>query len=408
VDDTATKLQGQETATAAPLVASSAWWLTASEVAAEGGDSGLVSLGPQLKASRHYGKIAEVDEHWPTVRTQLVKRLEARAVRAARAARQEAAKACDALGLELSDESRELADAPTITDDNGKPIATAMQGEWHASRARRLSRSLVDVQAECGTRSAKVACGCQELTIPVGCGRPIVCPHCATRKRVRMVKRIRRAVQAHNSAAQYLGHRRGRGRRLAWRLVTFTAAHSGDVERDRKDLAAAFNRWRAWLWNTTGAALPYVLTWEVTNGDDAKGHVHAHAAMRLPWLNLEDAAAAWQRATHGKAEGQGIDFATNRGKPFSTEDVTRYIAKYICKGIGADCEPLLVATWMVVQYGRRAWSASRAFWEVKKDATACPCCGVFWQFAGIGETPAAWFAMPSGAILRQELQHESG
>lgn len=389
-----------------PLSGSVAFWQTATEAAeveAATAACGLVLLEQQLKTKPNESRIADIGAAWPDASAALIARYEAAAERAAKIARQEAARACRNLGLELSPESAELADAPTIADKREKPTATA--GEWHAKRARRLAQEPEQVQAECGQTAVTIECGCQRLAVPAGCGRPQFCDACATRKRARLTARVKRSVRA-MSGQTWLGGRRGPGRRLEWYLMTFTMGDSGDPEADRRHLAAAFNRWRAWLYNRNGVALPYCLAWEVTPGGSGTGHVHAHALMRLPFLPYTEAAEAWSRATGGRAGDNGLDFGRRdaNGKPRRAPNVheaARYVAKYIAKGASKDCSAQLLARWYCAQYARRTYSASRGFWEAKKQACACATCGVVWQFSGIIDAPKVLKLGDATTVARQ-------
>lgn len=402
VDDTSAILQTQEIWT--PLAGSARHWQTAAEAAespAQAG-GGFIQLEQQLKTDR---KLDAIDRAWPETSGRLVERYREAAKRAAKIARQASARACDAMGLDLDLESRALAEAPTVARPGERPTKSA--GEWHAKRAARLERRPSEVQDTCGRMAVTIECGCQRLAVPAGCGRPAFCASCEQRKRARVTSRVKRAI--YNLGKQgWLDGRRGPGRRLQWYLVTFTASDTGDPEADRRDLAASFNRWRSWLWGRIGTACPYVLAWEITPGATGRGHVHAHALMRLPFVSFEEAGEAWKRATHGRAGDNGLDFGRkdaegNNRKAPTVHEAARYVAKYLAKGASAKCSPELVAQWYCAQYARRSYSASQGFWTTKLQPCACGQCGVVWQFAGIIEAPEVLKTGSPTTVARQIL-----
>lgn len=390
------------------------------------GASVLEPLGAQLKtvdsasgfpepAPAAAFPVAEVQPFWQVAIAPTIERLRQRGERAHRAALRAGVDACDALGLEVPHEQRAAAMRPLASDAapparEGSHLAA---GEWHRKRADKLATDLDKLLGACGERSAVVSCGCQSMAVPVGCGRAALCLQCAKRLRKKMERKVRRAMAALSRDRRKL-QRGGRGSRLDWHLVTFTCAHSGDVPADRKRLAAAFNRWRAWLHGRVGEALPYVLVWEVTNGSDDLGHVHGHAAMLLPFLPYDEAAQRWAAALgqttasldfQRKRDAQGRQTGDRR---LGSDAAAKYIAKYIAKGCKAGTRAEIVAQWMAAQYGRRAYSASQGFWVA---AVACPCgkCGVFWEFGGITPTPWDAEALQDVRILwRLEPPDEGG
>lgn len=244
--------------------------------------------------------------------------------------------------------------------------------DWHECRATTLAEPWAERVEGCGQRSHVSAwcstCGTVH-TIPVGCGQGHWCEVCSNRRRSRVRKRVLPAIAAaeRRELARWSRSTRGRGTRPGVRLITLTVRHSGDATRDRDTITKGWARLRAWMHHRIGAR-PYVLTWEVTDGDDS-AHVHAHAVVVWPWVDVQDLAAAWVDATKGAADPQGFDM-----KSSTSADASRYAAKYATKG----CDPRSVSrdtwvAWVKASASRRSYTTSRGL-LADVEPSRPPCC----------------------------------
>lgn len=183
-------------------------------------------------------------------------------------------------------------------------------------------------------------------------------------------------------------------RGLAWRLalLTFTVPHSGDLEADRERLRRAWKRLRAWLGASIAWRAPrFVLVIEVTQGEDGKGHVHAHVVTWIPFVDYDALHEAWARAIGWT--GAPVQAHARDGSPRVNADGTpklvpscarpdvqhasvrgaaQYVAKYVAKS-AADLPPDLAARWWEASYGKRIVSTSDRFWTAWRT---CPDCAV--------------------------------
>lgn len=252
---------------------------------------------------------------------------------------------------------------------------------WHEARARTLSEPFCERRDGCGTRRHVIAwcdtCGTVHA-IPVGCGLGAWCEVCSHRRRARVRRRILPAIARaeRRAVAQWNARGRERGRRPGARLVTLTVRDSGDAERDRRTITDAWRRFRAWLQRRQGAA-PFVLCWEVTDGQAGVPHVHAHAVVVWPWLPVKEAAEEWVRATRGAAKENGFDL-----KNTTVEKGASYAAKYATKG----CDASSVSretweAWTKASATRRSYTTSRGL--LTEEPVSCPpCCGTEGRWGG--------------------------
>jgi hypothetical protein len=221
----------------------------------------------------------------------------------------------------------------------------------------------------CETRHVTVRCKCRSVRVPVPCGQRWLCPRCQRRTAKRQFRRLKRATKAHYRAAYRLWQSRGcpRGAQRRWVLITLTVRHSGDLVADRRTIITGWRRLRQWLWARTGA-VPYALAWEVTPGDDLKGHLHAHVAALLPFVDYETVRNAWLRATDGNS--QRINIASARKGPGGA---AAYLSKYVSKGVEVEgMPPVLAASVIAANYGKRLYTTSHRFWVPHN--TDCACC----------------------------------
>lgn len=175
-------------------------------------------------------------------------------------------------------------------------------------------------------------------------------------------------------------------------MLTLTQAPSGDLAHDRVTLGRAFEKLRKWMHRRVGA-FTYALVWEVTPGTSGKGHVHAHVALLLPWIDFADVHAEWVRATGGRSSH--VDIQTEwarykrRGKPVrdrggaekAAASAAEYLAKYTSKGVQpADFAPDVAASVIDAMWERRACTTSRDF--LVPTPRCCKTCSGAWTVEG--------------------------
>lgn len=281
---------------------------------------------------------------------------------------------------------------------------------WHECRASSLTEPFASRRDGCGQRRhVRAWCAsCGEVhAFPVGCGLGQWCETCAHRRN----KRTRRKLLEGIARAEREGRRawsrgpRLRGTEPRTSLLTLTVRTTGDATRDRETITQGWVRLRAWLAKQGLRRLPFVLAWEVTDGENGHGaHVHAHAAVVWPWVSIPEGAAAWVRATDGAAEPQGFDL-----KPSSPSKASSYAAKYATKG----CDPSSVSretwvAWVKASATRRSFTTSRGLTTELNDPNRPPCCAgakAEWGGAEIrrGPVPAEGVSsLPTGPPVSRE------
>lgn len=155
-------------------------------------------------------------------------------------------------------------------------------------------------------------------------------------------------------------------------LLTLTIRHTGDVEADRRELAAGWRRFYKSMWSRFGK-FPYVGVWEVTPGRDELGHVHAHVAAIWPYRDWSVCAALWREAC---PTSERISFVASRRdrRPSDPKSVANYLGKYLSKGIqGVDFSPALRSRVVAGTYNTRWVFTSRRFWQYFQPC--CKACG---------------------------------
>jgi len=225
------------------------------------------------------------------------------------------------------------------------------------ARARAIEQTVPRRLAACATRGTLTRCGCRGRREVAWhwCGRHLLCTRCQRRRARRLKMRMRDGLLAAARAAP---------RWHQWTLITLTLQHSGDIARDRADLAAGWRRFYRALWKRGWGRFPYVGVWEVTPGRDGKGHVHIHVAALWPFRDWHVCSALWRRACPRSAR---ISFVRRRrdGRPSSPESVANYLAKYVSKGVQTeDFTPQLRSRIVAGTYNTRWVMTSRGFWQV--------------------------------------------
>lgn len=179
------------------------------------------------------------------------------------------------------------------------------------------------------------------------------------------------------------------GRRRGWEprpvLITLTVRDSGDLRADRNAISQGWRRLRAWLQKRVGSR-PFMLVWEVTDGAEGRGHVHAHVVAVWPWVDVHELASEWEAATDGRAEPQGVDM-----QPIPLEQGVGYAASYATKG--APLSSVSDRTWVEWQkasWRARSYATSRGLLtstDVESVPSCCAESGGWWAEVGTFRGP---------------------
>jgi hypothetical protein len=328
----------------------------------------------------------------------------------------------------------------------GLRVMALRSAEWAEDRARALAMARADVISTCGKRWRVVRCGCRVVEMQVGCEQPQLCAKCRRLHWQKWRKRITLAMDTALRAERrdYFatpGHRR-RGMKPGIYLITLTAPHSGDLETDRRKMGEAVRKLfkeatrRGW-WRT------YALTWEVTSGEDGRGHLHAHLAVISSWIPYTGAQAGYigrgdvpyeaLRAKKEPALGESSPAWNGRRAARGLHDVWRdampgalvldvqpprtgadeaaigahYLAKYVTKGVDPSEMTGRKAGEMLIAFrSRRKVTTSAGFWN--RLITTCEECAQAWRSMG---APVSLQQLAPGAVLRamsERSRHRRG
>jgi len=255
-------------------------------------------------------------------------------------------------------------------------------------RADALGRPYVTRLRQCGRRGLRVKCGCKGWrgVRPFTCRQHLTCKTCQRDRSRRMGARIRAGLES------ALGKRPGE----MIVLLTLTLRHSGAVDADRKSLADGWRRFYRSL-NRTYGKFPYVGVWEVTPGDDGRGHMHMHVAVVWPWRDWSDCRRMWLRAC---PQSERITFVARRrdGRASDPKSVANYLGKYLSKGIDTiDFTTELRTQIVAASYNTRWVFTSRCFWITFAPLCQrcnCPVIGAQFRFHGHAYRPCD--AQPRG------------
>lgn len=288
------------------------------------------------------------------------------------------------------------------------------RADWHRGRADAQDKPLQDVAADCGKSTMVLACSCTVHPVEARCGRYKFCDTCLTKRRQETHARISRSMQkalADNAGAQVY-------------LCTITTWHSGNIAADLKFLKSAVPEFieasRAF-----GALSPYVYVFELTNGDDGLGHVHAHVAMLAHFLDYHGSADQWRliSARHGRpgTDERRLQVPNYRRDPKASaawrdcSQVSSYLASHSLPSYLSKTEEVdgltdeLLGQWIGATWSKRLLITSWHFW-VDEFAKACKCCGNPFQVAAFTSSRAALqrlldSALATGLALKVVLPH---
>lgn len=168
-------------------------------------------------------------------------------------------------------------------------------------------------------------------------------------------------------------------------MLTLTVRDSGDLRVDRDRIKGGWVRLRAWLQRRIGAR-PFLLVWEVTDGEHGRGHVHAHVVAVWPWVDVHELASEWEAATDGAAEPQGVDML-----PVPLERGVSYVASYATKGASLrSVSDRTWCEWQKASWRARSYTASRGLLTSVDQPSAPSCCastGGWWAEVGTRRGP---------------------
>lgn len=234
----------------------------------------------------------------------------------------------------------------------------AAAAEYARLRVRALRTPRRDRVNACGGK-VRTRCGCGTREIDAGCGQRWLCYRC----RGIQMRRLRGRLYESGEA-----WRAEHGAGWKWRFLTLTMPHTGNIERDRSAIQAGWVRVRQNLRKRLGSTFPYCLVWEVAQGSDGKGHVHAHVVALWPWVDWSDV-RRWF--------GAHMDMQTARGQG---KACANYVCKYVSKGVElGEFSGELAGRVLASFLNARLYSVSEGFWRFAPRRTRCECCGQQWE-----------------------------
>ncbi len=206
-------------------------------------------------------------------------------------------------------------------------------------------------------------CGVQEIWDRT-CGARHVCRRCSARFFRAQERRMADGLRARWQDAQDHWILDGQPRKgyPIITMMTLGLSHSGDIERDRRLLSVAWNRFRTWYARETKdrkwGKLPYAWVPECTDGTKKQGNPHFHVAIVIPYRDYNTLREGWVRATKGLATRIYMSPPTT-----NPQKAAMYVAKYASKGAKELSTPSLAAAWVRASHARRSISASQKFFE---------------------------------------------
>lgn len=262
----------------------------------------------------------------------------------------------------------------------------------HACRALALRSPFLARAALCGEEHVcgVVDLGCMKCgevyAIPVGCGLRNWCITCSRKYKSSTRKRIARGLGNAQRDAMERWKAEGKlpGLRPEITLLTFTVSHSGDLQNDHDTIAHGIRG----LWkrhgHIDGGSAPYVCAWEMTEGRDGLGHVHAHVAAVWPKRDFRALDRAWSELTQGRGTAVDVVGPGKAAKRARAKGITRsasagnaasYIAAYVDAGGMSDRVPVpLAAAWLGTMRGQRTWTTSQNVDTHREPEAWTPCC----------------------------------
>ena len=236
----------------------------------------------------------------------------------------------------------------------------------------------------CGLESLPVVCGCGPVGAKKTCRQWWLCGPCRARRSPQLGADIRKGLEvalAEETAAW--GRNGGRGMAPQIRLITLTAAHTGNLMHDQSVISDGWRKLYKRMHEDYGEKFPYVGVWEVTPGTDGKGHVHMHLAVVWRYRDWGRIREQWERAC---PTSKYLDIKERKDKkPSSPSSVGKYLGKYLSKGADVNgFDEVLRAEVSAAFYNQRSVISSVGF-KGKKYKACCRKCGMGFRLESDGE-----------------------
>ena len=262
--------------------------------------------------------------------------------------------------------------ATTAADAPAMPRLKA-QRKYAVARVARLNSPIVPRLEQCGQESLPVVCGCGPVGAKKTCRQWWLCVACRARRSPSLGRDIRTGLDAALSEARAeWGRNGGRGMEPQIRLLTLTAAHTGDLIADKASIADGWRTLYKRMHDDYGEKFPYVGVWEVTPGTDGLGHVHLHLAVVWRYRDFWRIREQWERAC---PTSRYLDIKKRKdGKESSPSSVGKYLGKYLSKGVDVNgFDGTLRAEVAAAFYNQRSVITSVRFW--RRYRKCCSKCG---------------------------------
>lgn len=283
----------------------------------------------------------------------------------------------------------------TAHDDPAMPRLQA-QRKYAVARVARLNSGIRPRLESCGQEGLGIVCGCGPVGAKKTCRQWWLCTSCRARRSPQLGGDIRRGLEhALEQERAAWGRDGGRGMEPQIRLLTLTAAHTGDLMHDQREIAEGWRKLYKRMHEDTGEKFPYVGVWEVTPGTDGLGHVHLHVAVIWRWRDFWRIREQWERAC---PSSRYLDIKKRKdGKASSPSSVGKYLGKYLSKGVDVNgFDATLRAEVSAAFYNQRSVLASLYFW--KRYRKCCKKCGMGFRLETdaerterMGEVIVRWF-----------------
>lgn len=301
--------------------------------------------------------------------------------------------------------------ARTAYDDPAM-VKLRSRRKYAVDRVARLNSNIGPRLEQCGQESLPVVCGCGPVGAKKTCRQWWLCASCRVRRSPQLGADIRKGLEvalAEETAAW--GREGGRGMAPAIRLITLTAAHTGDLVHDHAVIAEGWRKLYKRM-NEDDEKFPYVGVWEVTPGTDGLGHVHLHLAVVWRYRDFWRIRAQWETAC---PSSRYLDIKERKDKKASSPaSVGKYLGKYLSKGADVNgFNATLRAEVSAAFYNQRSVISSLGF-KQKKYKACCRKCGMGFRLesdaerrereAGDGCTVVRWLSEPSRIAHHEQLE----
>lgn len=246
--------------------------------------------------------------------------------------------------------------------------------KYAVARVAKLNGDILPRLDACGQESLPIVCGCGPVGAKKTCRQWWLCGECRARRSPQLGADIRRGLDAALAAErEKWGRDGGRGMEPQIRLLTLTAAHTGDLVADQASIAGGWRKLYKRMHDDYGESFPYVGVWEVTPGTDGLGHVHLHLAVVWRWRDFWRIREQWETAC---PTSRYLDIKKRKdGKASSPSSVGKYLGKYLSKGVDVNgFDERLRAEVSAAFYNQRSVLTSVRFWRRYKKC--CHKCGL--------------------------------